>query len=281
MTQTHTTSLTHLLLRAGLIAGLCGALSAPTAHARPPAKQARAKRFRIKKPGNGQFAVTWLGHAAFEIVTAAGTRVLIDPFLSANPMTPAPLKDPSGHKPDLILVTHSHGDHIGDTVAIAQRSGAQVVGAYDHIASLVLPDAQKRGGNVGGTIKIKDVTVHIVPAMHGSSPGGRPVGFVLTFAGGGSLYHSGDTWIFGDMALIDELYAPSVLLLNAGGGPFTQDPKTAALAARRYFTHAKSIVPMHFGTFPPLAKEAEVRAAFAKDKRLVLMKPGQTRVFGK
>jgi L-ascorbate metabolism protein UlaG (beta-lactamase superfamily) len=224
----------------------------------------------------GQLEVTWLGHAAFEIVSPSGTRLLIDPFIAGNPATPKKRKKLGQYKPDAILVTHSHGDHFGDTVAIAKASGAKVIGAFDHVGSVKeIPKGQVLGGNVGGALVVKDVTVHLVPAMHGSSPGGRPVGFVIELKGGRSIYHSGDTWIFGDMALIQELYAPDILLLNTGGGPYTQDPKAAALAVKKYFK-PKVIIPMHFGTFPPLSKEADVKQAFAGDKRLKVMKPGET-----
>jgi len=96
---------------------------------------------------------------------------------------------------------------------------------------------------------------------------------VLGFSDGRTLYHTGQTWIFGDMALIQELYRPNIILLNAGGGPYTEDPKTAALAVKNYFK-PDAIVPMHFGTFPPLAKEADMRAAFKSDKRLKVLTPG-------
>jgi L-ascorbate metabolism protein UlaG (beta-lactamase superfamily) len=222
--------------------------------------------------------ITWLGHAAFEIVSPAGTKLLIDPFISGNPSTPADKKDLALYKPDAILVTHSHGDHEGDTVAIAKSSGANVIGAFDHIGPMAIPDKQKLGGNVGGTIAVKELTVHLVPAVHGSDPGGRPLGFVIKFPGGKSIYHSGDTWIFSDMALIQEVHKPTILLLNTGGGPYTQDPTTAALAVKKFFK-PKTIVPMHFGTFPPLAKEEDVKAAFKGDRRLVVMTPGQTSSF--
>ena len=139
-------------------------------------------------------------------------------------------------------------------------------------------DKQVMGGNVGGTFHIGDITIHIVPAMHSSEPGGRPVGFVLTYNDGRSLYHTGDTWIFGDMSLIQEIYHPAVLLMGMGGGPYTEDPATAALAVKKYF-HPAAIVPMHFGTFPGLAKEGDIRKAFMGDKRLKVMKPGETLKF--
>jgi L-ascorbate metabolism protein UlaG (beta-lactamase superfamily) len=226
--------------------------------------------------------VKWIGHAAFEIISAGGTRILIDPFITGNPTAPDSLKQLSRYagatKPAAILVTHSHSDHALDAKAIATAGGVPVVGTFEWVNTLGLPAAQAMGGNAGGTMKFGDVTVHLVPAMHSSDPGGRPLGFVLEFADGRTLYHTGDTWIFSDMALIEELYHPSVILLGVGGGPYTQDPRTAALAIRKYF-HPAAIVPMHFATFPGLATEAQVRAAFGSDRRLVVMTPGQSRTF--
>ncbi len=222
--------------------------------------------------------VRWLGHAAFEVTSSGGTRLLIDPFLSGNPSTPEALKNLSQYKPNAILVTHSHPDHALDAKAIAQSSGAMVIGANEWVLTLGLPPAQAGTGNVGGTFKVGDVTVHLVPAMHSSEPGGRPLGFVLEFADGRTLYHTGDTWLFGDMALIQEMFRPSIILLGVGGGPYTQDPAAARRAITKYFKPA-TIVPMHYGTFPGLATEAQVRAAFSGDKRLIVMKPGQSLTF--
>jgi L-ascorbate metabolism protein UlaG (beta-lactamase superfamily) len=227
--------------------------------------------------------VRWLGHATFEVVSSGGTRILIDPWLAQNPSTPDSLKQTSrwtgaSTKPAAILISHSHFDHSADAKAIAEGSGAKVVGTFDHVSSLELPEAQVLGGNVGGSFRVGDVTVHLVPALHSSAPGGRPLGFVLEFADGRALYHTGDTWIFGDMSLIQERYRPEIILLNVGGGPFTQDPATAALAIRKFF-RPRTIVPMHYATFPALATEQQVRAAFANDARLVVMRPGETRRF--
>lgn len=254
-------------MRARLLAPL---LLAPALVAAAPAPKAPAKTQPI--------TVTWLGHAAFEVVSSGGTRLLLDPFLTQDPATPAEFKDLSRYKPDAILVTHSHGDHLGDTAAIAKASGAPVIAAYELASTLGLPEKQTMGGNVGGTLHIGDITIHIVPAMHGSTPGGRPVGFILTFKDGRSLYHTGDTWIFGDMALIQEMYHPDVILLGVGGGPYTESPAVARTAVKKYFKPSV-IVPMHYGTFPALASEAEVRAAFAGDRRLHVMKPGERASF--
>jgi L-ascorbate metabolism protein UlaG (beta-lactamase superfamily) len=227
--------------------------------------------------------VRWLGHAAFEVVSAGGTRILIDPWLAQNPATPDSLKQTArwtgaATKPAAILVSHSHFDHSADAKPIAEGSGAKVIGTFDHVSSLELPEAQVLGGNVGGSFRVGDVMVHLVPALHSSAPGGRPLGFVLEFADGRTLYHTGDTWIFGDMSLIQERYRPNIILLNVGGGPFTQDPTTAALAVRKYF-RPRTIVPMHYATFPALANEQQVRAAFGNDGRLAVMRPGETRRF--
>ena len=222
--------------------------------------------------------VTWLGHAAFEVVSPGGTKLLIDPFLTQNPATPPAFKDLGRYRPDAILVSHSHFDHAADAMDIARATGAPVIGTFDYVSGLGLPERQAMGGNVGGVIAAGEVKVHFVPAMHSSSPGGRPVGYVLTCPDGRSIYHTGDTWIFSDMALIQEIHRPTLILLNVGGGPYTEDPQTGALAIRKYFT-PEAIVPMHFGTFPVLATEADVRAAFREDRRLVVLKPGETRDF--
>ena len=228
-----------------------------------------------------QFTVRWLGHAAFEVTSSGGTRILIDPFISQNPATPDSLKSLARYsgawRPSAILVSHSHSDHSADAKAIAQSSGAPVISAYEWVATLGLPEAQTMGGNVGGKFRIGDVTVHLVPAMHSSDPGGRPLGFVLEFPGGRTLYHTGDTWLFGDMALIQERFRPDVILLNVGGGPYTEDARTAALALRKYFS-PRYVVPMHFGTFPGLDTEAQVRAAIPASV-LRVMRAGETRRF--
>ncbi len=225
--------------------------------------------------GPSEVSITWLGHATFELISPGGTKLLIDPFISGNPSTPPELKKLGDLKPNVILVSHSHGDHAADAIEIATASKAKLISAYEWVATQKLPDDQKAGGNVGGTFTVGDVTIHLVPAMHGSEPGGRPLGFVIDFAGGQKVYFSGDTWIFGDMALIQEIYKPTVLLLQVGGGPFNQDPTVAALAVKKYFK-PKTIIPMHYGTWPILASEDAVKAAFKGDARLKVMKPGET-----
>ena len=240
----------------------------------PLAAQARVNR---GNRGAGQITIRWLGHAAFEVTSPGGTTLLLDPFISGNPSTPDSLKNLSRYRPAAILVTHSHDDHALDAKTIAQRSGAKVISTYEWVNSLRLPESQALGGNVGGTFTVGDVTVHLVPAMHSSEPG-RPLGFVLEFKDGRTLYHTGDTWLFGDMALIQEFYHPNIILLGVGGGPYTQSPAMARKAIAKYF-RPQVIVPMHYGTFPGLATEADVRKAFAGERRLHVMTPGQQLAF--
>ncbi len=222
----------------------------------------------------GDITITWLGHAAFQVVSPGGTTLLLDPFITNNPTTPEGMKDLSAYKPDVILLTHSHGDHVGDTLAIAKQSGAKVIGVFDHLRSLELPEGAAMGGNPGGKFTVGDVTVHFVPGMHSSTPGGRPLGYVIEFADGRSIYDTGDTWIFGDMALIQEIFSPEVILLQAGGGPYNQDPEIAALAIKKYFD-PKLIIPMHYATWPILSSEEDVRKALGGDSRVKMLKPGE------
>jgi L-ascorbate metabolism protein UlaG (beta-lactamase superfamily) len=230
---------------------------------------------------SGGVMVRWLGHAAFEVESPGGTKLVIDPFIKDNPATPEPLKKLERYKdidkPHAILVSHSHGDHSADAKEIAKLSGAPVIGMVELVASLKLSPEQSKGGNVGGEIRVGDVSVHLVPATH-SSESGSPIGFVIEFAGGRTLYHTGDTWIMSDMALIEEVHHPDIILTCAGGGPYTQNPKVAALAMKKFFKPSV-IVPMHYATFPVLASEADVRAGFASDSRAVIMKPGDLKTF--
>lgn len=239
--------------------------------------QGQAKR---SSPTRKAIQITWLGHAAFEIVSSGGTKILIDPFLKGNPATPPEFKDLSRYKPNFILVTHSHGDHMGDAIEIAKASRAKVVTVNfpTLFAKEGLPEELIQTVNVGGTVALGDVKVHAVPAMHGSEPSGRPLGFVVEFSDGRSVYHQGDTWIFNDMALIQEFYHPNIILMNTGGKAYGQSPTVALLAINRFFK-PQIIIPMHYASLPPMSTEAEVRAAIGRDRRVQFMKPGETKQF--
>jgi L-ascorbate metabolism protein UlaG (beta-lactamase superfamily) len=234
-------------------------------------------------PGHTQGApapirLTWIGHAGFEIVSPGGTRVLIDPWISGNRMVPAAYADTTRYaapatRPAAILVTHPHADHDGDVPTLARLSGAQVVATGDHLQKMKIPEGRYLSINIGGVQEVGDVEIHAVPAMHSVEPG-RALGYVLRFPDGRTLYHSGDTWAFGDMALIERFFHPTILLLAAGGGRAGQDPATAAMVARTYF-RARVVIPMHYGSLPaPFASREEVAAAFGSDPRVRLPTPG-------
>ena len=226
-------------------------------------------------------SITWLGHAAFEIVSPGGTHLLIDPFLTKNPATPAENKDLTRYHPSHILVTHSHGDHLGDAVELAKLSKAKLVSVMmldTFVTKGGLPREQIETVNVGDQVTAGDVKIHVVPAMHSSEPSGRPVGYVLEFADGRTLYDEGDTWIFGDMSLIQEFYHPNIILMGCGAVADGQYARTAWLAVNRYFK-PQVVIPMHYGALPGSSSEADIRAVVGDDARVKFMKPGETRKF--
>jgi L-ascorbate metabolism protein UlaG (beta-lactamase superfamily) len=223
--------------------------------------------------------VTWHGHANFQIA-GPGCNVLIDPFFTGNPKAIVSRK--AIEPPDLVLVTHLHGDHLGDAVAICKQSGAMlgaVVGAAEALQGMGVPEERIVNGigfNIGGTIRFKGVSVTMTQAHH-TSESGVPVGYILEFADGCTVYHAGDTGVFSSMSLWGELYDIDLALLPAGG-VFTMDARQAALAAR--MLNAKAAVPMHWGTFPVLEQSgdafARALAQSAPSCRCVILSPGET-----
>lgn len=225
--------------------------------------------------------ITWLGHAAVMVTTAKGTHVLIDPFISGNPKYPQGFELPTNIP--YILLTHGHGDHIGDAVALAKKHASKVVAIYelaDYIGKQGVKDTV--GSNLGGTVQLDDVAATMVDARHsagaqdshGTHYTGIATGFVLTVDGGPVLYHAGDTTVFGDMALIRDIYHPEVAMLPIGGH-YTMGPKEAAFAVR--LLGAKTILPIHWGTFPPLTGTPKELAGLVESGvEVVQWEPGQT-----
>jgi L-ascorbate metabolism protein UlaG (beta-lactamase superfamily) len=201
--------------------------------------------------------VTWLGHATVLIQTPKGTNILIDPFIEQNPKYPKSFILPD--KIHFILLTHGHGDHISDAAPVAKKHNSTVVAIYE-LAAFIGEQGVKQtiGMNLGGTAMLEEVAATMVEAKHsagaqdkqGTRYAGVAAGFVLTISDGPVLYHAGDTAVFSDMKLIKDLYHPDVAMLPIGGF-YTMGPKEAALAAQ--FISPKIVLPIHFGTFPPLA----------------------------
>ncbi|MDO8705807.1 MAG: metal-dependent hydrolase [Sulfuricaulis sp.] len=242
--------------------------------------------------------LTWHGHAAFDIVTPKGKVLMIDPWLK-NPVNPGAKdgKDPLAAiaKVDYILITHGHFDHVGDAVEIAKKTGARLVANYElgsNMAKLLGYPKEQMGldtlMNVGGEIKIADgeVVIDMVPAIHSSGMGnplagekepevaygGNPAGFVIKIKNGPTIYHSGDTAYFTNMALIGEQKI-DVALINIGGH-FGMEPAMAARAVKA--VHPRLVIPQHYGTFPVLTqspKEFSERVG-KMVIRVKVMKPG-------
>lgn len=211
--------------------------------------------------------LTWLGHSAFRL-EIADQVLLIDPWLTGNPLFPAERRAEAIAGATAILVTHGHGDHVGDSPVLAAELGIPVCGVYDLTSVLAKEHGiSVTGFNRGGTIQLGGVAVTLVAASHSSSYGGAngplPAGSEcgLMIAGEGrTVYVSGDTDVMADMAVFQALHAPQIGILSCGGH-YTMDMARAAWAARTYF-HFETVVPCHYRTFPLLAQSAEpLRAA--------------------
>jgi L-ascorbate metabolism protein UlaG (beta-lactamase superfamily) len=229
-----------------------------------------------------RLSITWLGHATFVITTPGGKRIVTDPWLEGNPSSPANQKKID--RADLILVTHGHGDHTGDVVPVARATSAPVVAIYELANWFERKGVTNvTGMGIGGTITIAGLDVTMVPAVHTSSvmDGERPVyvgvaaGYVVKMEDGQSFYFAGDTALFGDMALIREMYRPTTAFLPIGDF-YTMGPDAAARACA--LLGVRQVVPMHYGTFPVLTGRPDRLKHLVEPHGVdvLVLKPGET-----
>jgi L-ascorbate metabolism protein UlaG (beta-lactamase superfamily) len=217
--------------------------------------------------------LTWFGHAAFKISTPTGNVLLIDPWLT-NPVFPHGKEELAAlDHADLILLTHGHSDHVGDAVEIGKRTGAKLVANFDLSTAMVsvlgYPEAQAGNdttGHIGGELSLLDgeVKVRFVPAWHGSSIqkeenaspvyAGTPTGMIIAPSDDPTIYHTGDTDLFSDMALVSRFNKIDFMLVCIGDH-FTMGPARAAEAVK--LVKPRTVIPMHYGTFPVLTGTPE------------------------
>lgn len=229
-----------------------------------------------------EIKVTWLGHAAFIIdYDVENTRIVIDPFLVASPLKAEDIKDV-----DLILVTHAHGDHVGNTCEILKNNpSAKVVAIYElaeHLGKECGNNENMIGMNIGGTWTFKkgsaEIPITQVQAVHSSQGIGEPTGFVIRFPGF-SVYHAGDTGIFSSMEIIGRLYDVRLALLPIGSH-FTMGIEEAAEAVK--LIKPEYVIPMHYDTFPVIKsdpKKFKERVENTTSTKVIILKPGESKSF--
>jgi L-ascorbate metabolism protein UlaG (beta-lactamase superfamily) len=227
--------------------------------------------------------ITWLGHAATRIDTADGRVILIDPFLQGNPATPDGGKQVD--RLDVMLISHGHGDNMGDAVELGKRFSPYTICQNELGGYLTSKGVQNcHGGNTGGTQDVDGIRVTMVDAIHSSSVEengqilyvGLAVGFVIRLPDGFTIYHAGDTALFEGMRLVGRVYRPDVALLPIGDY-FTMGPFEAAEAIR--LLGVKTVIPIHYGTFPVLTGTPDALKQEASDisgLRIIALKPGES-----
>lgn len=225
-------------------------------------------------------SIKWLGHSSFEITTSDGNVILIDPWIKGNPKSPISLSDIE--KADIILITHDHFDHVGDSVEIANRTGAVVVTSPELADRLINKNNLSAdrlvngiGMNIGGTVRIYNTTITMTQAVH-SVEIGAPAGYIIRTVDGTTIYHAGDTGIFGGMESLGDLYEIDIALLPIGD-VFTMGPTQAAYSLK--LLKPKAVIPMHYATFPILVQNTDEFVTdsykFAPSVKVIPLAPGE------
>jgi L-ascorbate metabolism protein UlaG (beta-lactamase superfamily) len=222
--------------------------------------------------------ITWLGHSVF--LFEAEKKLLIDPFISGNPLAPC---SPEELNPDIIAVTHGHRDHLGDTIEIGKRTGCRIISVHEVANYIKSKGVFAEGMGKGGTVNVEGIKLTMTEALHSSSidasgfsfDGGSPAGFIIRI-NDHSIYHAGDTGVFGDMQLIGELYEPELALLPIGD-KFTMGIKEATKAVE--LIQPKIVVPMHYNTFDVIIQDPLKFKQAVESKtntKVIIMQPGQS-----
>ena len=232
---------------------------------------------------NSQVGFTWIGHGTWKVHSAKGKEVLIDPWVMNNPAAPANLKKVD--RCDVMLITHGHFDHVADALEIAKATKPKVVSNFEitsWLGSKGVDSGSLIGANQGGTVEVDGIKVTLVHAEHSCGItdgdrivyGGEACGLVIEFENGFTIYFAGDTDVFGDMSLIAELSKLDAAFLPIGGF-YTMGPERAAKAVS--LLGVKTVVPMHFATFPALAgRPDQLQELVGNGVKVLDIKPGDT-----
>lgn len=227
--------------------------------------------------------ITWFGHSAFKIETENNLKILIDPFISNNPVCTCPVEEIDV---DIICITHGHSDHFGDAMEIANRTGALILSNHEISLFLSQQGINSQGMNIGGSYKFRDVKFMMVDAKHSSDidimeetiPGGSAAGFIIELENGKKIYHAGDTGLFSDLkTIIGSIYKPDIAILPIGD-LFVMNPRDAAIATN--WINPKKVIPMHYNTFPLIEQDTDefIKLVNAKNKNteVIILEPTET-----
>jgi L-ascorbate metabolism protein UlaG (beta-lactamase superfamily) len=213
--------------------------------------------------------ITWLGHSALKL---EGSRIIyVDPFLSGNPMASLRVQDID--RADIVVVSHDHGDHLGDSFAICRQTGATLVALHEIGLAAQERKLKAEGMGIGGTVNVAGVEISLVPAFHSAGLGGTAAGIVIAMDGK-TVYHAGDTGLTLEMQLIGEMYRPDIAFLPIDGR-YNMTPRLAAKAVE--LLRVPRVVPIHYGTFPHIqSSPEEFKKRVGPASEVLILQPGGT-----